>query len=678
MLVAVLETESDAVASNAQTVGGDVIAVELEMQDVAQADAGASGEAYVVFGFGVISQEIDQSLTDSLAIVAPMALLFVLLTLLVAYRDPLDIVLGLFGIGVVLTWTFGFMGLTGVAFNQIMIAVPVLLIGLSIDYAIHIFMRHREQRTAAETTDAVRGSMGVALGGVGIALTWVTATTVIGFLSNLTSPLPPIQDFGIVSSVGIVAALAVFGALVPALKVEFDELLERFGFDRKKRAFGTGGGRFSAVLSVGSVAARKAPAVVIAIALLISVAGAVGATQVSTEFSQESFIADEPADWLYELPEPFKPGEYSAKANLDYVNDNFAREDSQAQVLVRANGSRSLATPDTLARLNETAADMRELDTAFVGSDGEVAVTSPLSVMQTTAATNASFNATFQAADTDGDGVPEEDVEAVLAHLYRVNPDRAAQYVHREGTNDGYRYAAMRVVVPIQGGADTGAVTTELRAAASTMNGQGTGATATGSPVVNEIVQRELLETVIQSLLITLVAVFAFLMIAYRIQEGSATLGAFTLLPVALSVSWILGTMYAIDMPFNVLTGMITSLTVGLGVAYSIHVSERFNLELDRTGNVWTAMDRTITGTGGALLGSAATTVGGFGTLAFAIFPALEQFGVITGMTIIYAFLASVLVLPSLLVVWVRYFGPDADFSAPSATTAEPAPGGDD
>jgi hypothetical protein len=116
--------------------------------------------------------------------------------------------------------------------------------------------------------------------------------------------------------------------------------------------------------------------------------------------------------------------------------------------------------------------------------------------------------------------------------------------------------------------------------------------------------------------------------------------------------------MFVLDIPFNVLTGMITSLTVGLGVAYSIHLSERYNQELARTGDVWTAMDRAVTGTGGALLGSAATTVGGFGVLVFAILPPLQQFGLITGLTIVYAFLASVLVLPSLLVVWTRFVGP--------------------
>ncbi|MEF8827154.1 MAG: MMPL family transporter, partial [Halapricum sp.] len=59
--------------------------------------------------------------------------------------------------------------------------------------------------------------------------------------------------------------------------------------------------------------------------------------------------------------------------------------------------------------------------------------------------------------------------------------------------------------------------------------------------------------------------------------------------------------------------------------------------------------------------------------LAFAILPPLQQFGIITGMTIIYAFLASVLVLPSLLVLWTKYLDPNHDSSdSASATEATP------
>ncbi len=670
MMVVFQSTGSN--VQNAGEVSDDLVDTQLAIRD--QAERQSNGEQYIVFGFGIISEETDQSMGDSLAIVGPLALLFVLLTLLIAYRDLLDIVLGFVGIFTVLIWTFGFMGWADITFNQIMIAVPVLLIGLSIDYAIHIFMRHREQRQERGTSDgeSVRGSMRAALVGVGVALIWVTATTVIGFMSNLISPLGPIQDFGIVSSFGIAVALLVFGAFIPALKVEIDGALEQRGIDRRKRAFGTGGGRFSRVLSVGSTAAKVAPFVVIALALTVSVAGAYGATQVDTSFSNEDFIADDPPEYMYDLPEPFRPGEYSVKKNLDYINDNFQREDQVAQVLVEGD----ITHPDTLERVNRTEERIKENDVAFVTSGGNPSVTSPNSVIRSVADRNGTMAAVVNETDTDGDGIPDENLTAVYDTLYEVAPSQAGQVIYR----DNGEYRAAQVEVSVRGGLSTAETTDRMRDAAGAVDDDGESdiwtATATGSPIVNEIVQDQLLDTVIESLMITLVAVFGFLMIAYRVTHGSASLGVVTLMPVALSVSWILGTMHVIGMPFNVLTGMITSLTIGLGVAYSIHLSERFNLERKRRDNIWAAMDTSITGTGGALLGSAATTVGGFGVLSLAIFPALQQFGIITGLTIIYAFIASVVVLPSLLVVWTRYLAPEDRTAETGDTDASIHPDG--
>ncbi len=646
----VLITQSTVEASQVQGEASERI---TDSQLTIQSIAGDrdDGVEYLVFGSGIISEEIQNSQEDSLLIVGPLALIFVLIALIVAYRDLLDIALGLLGIGSVLVWTFGFMGWTDIAFNQIFIAVPVLLIGLSIDYAIHIFMRHREERVASDRSGS-RKSMGVALGGVGIALLWVTATTVIGFLSNLTSPVPPIQDFGVVSAVGIAAALAVFGILVPALKIELDELLEGFGFDREKRAFGTGGGRFSEALSLGSRAARTAPVALILIVILVSSAGAVAATQVDTSFEQEDFLAEDPPGWMNDLPEPFSPSEYSAKANLEYVNDRFVREDSRTQILIRGN----VTAPNTLTRLNETRDVASGKNVTQTLSNGEADIRDPLSVMRSVAADNETFNATFRAADTDNDTIPDQDIAALYDTLFSVAPGDAAEVIHR--TDDG-TYRAVRMVVSVTGGADQDEVTTQMRDVAAQLDGGGLRATATGNAILNKVVQDELLRTVIESLIITLVTIFVFLMIIYRVTEGSATLGAVTLLPVVFSLTWILGTMYLLGIPFNAVTGLITSLTIGLGVAYSIHISERYNQELERTGDVREAMRTAVTGTGGALLGSAATTVGGFGVLGFAILPPLQQFGIITGMTIIYAFLAAVLILPSLLVVWTKYAGPE-------------------
>ncbi|ELY34567.1 hypothetical protein C500_00027 [Natrialba magadii ATCC 43099] len=108
--------------------------------------------------------------------------------------------------------------------------------------------------------------------------------------------------------------------------------------------------------------------------------------------------------------------------------------------------------------------------------------------------------------------------------------------------------------------------------------------------------------------------------------------------------------MTLLDIPFNTETVVMTSLAIGLGVDYSIHVSERFVNERAAGTPLSEAVTTTITGTGGALLGSAATTAAGFGVLALSLAPPLRRFGLVTGLSIIFALIACLTVLPCLLV----------------------------
>jgi predicted RND superfamily exporter protein len=51
------------------------------------------------------------------------------------------------------------------------------------------------------------------------------------------------------------------------------------------------------------------------------------------------------------------------------------------------------------------------------------------------------------------------------------------------------------------------------------------------------------------------------------------------------------------------------------------------------------------------------TTAGGTGALALAITPVLGQFGLLMAISVVYSYITSMVVLPSTLVVWSRYFG---------------------
>ncbi|MFC7231255.1 MMPL family transporter [Saliphagus sp. GCM10025308] len=133
-------------------IGPDIVESQLALEERVL----ERSEDDMVFGMGLVADEVDRAVADSLVIVGPLALLFVIVALAIAYRDVLDIALGVAGTATVLVWTLGMAGWAGVAFTQVFVAVPVLLIGLSIDYAIHVVMRHREERAGE---DDVRTSM---------------------------------------------------------------------------------------------------------------------------------------------------------------------------------------------------------------------------------------------------------------------------------------------------------------------------------------------------------------------------------------------------------------------------------------------------------------------------------------------------------------------------------------
>ncbi|WP_114577640.1 RND family transporter [Saliphagus sp. LR7] len=614
-----------------------------------------------VFGQGITDAASSSAVGDSFAIITPVAFVLVLSILAITYRDVADVLIAFLGIALVLAWLAGIQGWLEVPSSQLLIAVPFLLIGLAIDYSLHVVMRYREARrgmldggSGRETGDP--GSIGAArgmvlgLGGVTLALAAATFSTAVGFLSNYVSPLPAIQDFAVLSAGGILATFVVFGVFVPALKVEVDSVLEgRFGRDRAKPPFGVGGGLVGRALSGVVAGVRRAPLAVVLVALLLAAGGAYGATGIDTEFNQADFLPEDAPEWAKSLPGPLAPDTYTISDDAEYLGDNFRErgEGSQSQVLIRGD----VTDPAALAAIDDATA-AAEGETIALRADGTPAIESPARVVRGIAGDNESVAAALDERDADGDGLPDEDVAGLYDVLFEVDADRASTVIER---TDGGGYESARLLVSVRGDAPAQAVAEDTRALAAAIESDApVTATAAGGPVTTAVIQDALLETLVQAFAVTLVVILAFLTVLYWVRHHTLTLGAITLAPVVAALAWLLGAMALLELPFNSETAVITSLAIGLGVDYSIHVGERFVSEREDRDSLEDALAATITGTGGALLGSALTTAAGFGVLALALAPPLQRFGLVTGLSIVFAFVACLTVLPCLLVVRER------------------------
>jgi predicted RND superfamily exporter protein len=620
---------------------GDLQAVQTTIETMAS-DEPAEIRA---FGSGIINAETGQIIGDSLALVMPIVAVLLLGFLIVAYRDPIDLALGLSALVMTLIWTFGFLGFSGIPFTQQQISTPVLLLAVGVDFGIHIINRYREETVTG--LDAVP-SMRIATRQLMIAFVIVTATAVFGFGANALSDLQPIRNLGIISAVGIVFTFLIFGLFLPAAKLEVDRLRERFGVPEfNSEPIASEESSLGRLLSVFATAADRAPVALVVVILLFGGGMAAYGTGVDTSFSQEDFLPpeEEPAYVQY-VPAPFAPGEYTVSSTLDILEERFdTNQDESITIYVEGPMERDDAL-EALVRPNEDPPE-----TLALGDDNQVRAESIVTVIRDRADRDPEFAALVARNDRDGDGIPDRNLDRVYSVLLASSSsDRAEQYLTEDRRST-------QVVYSVKSDAEQDVVTAQSQEFATEFR---YAATATGSIVVFDAISGIIFESAIQGLLLSLLLTAVFLMVVYGVLESKPLLGIVNVFPILVSVASLVGTMRLLGLALNALTATLLSIGVGLGIAYSVHVTARFVDEYDQGEDALGAIRTTLTGTGGALLGSMLTTSLGTGALALAITPVLGNFGLLMGLSVAYSFVISVVALPPALMLWDRASGTEA------------------
>lgn len=169
----------------------------------------------------------------------------------------------------------------------------------------------------------------------------------------------------------------------------------------------------------------------------------------------------------------------------------------------------------------------------------------------------------------------------------------------------------------------------------------------TGSPFTREAT----LIATTRALNIALPVAVAACLILLVVWMRSLPLAVVTIIPVGLVVSWLYAFMYLAGFNLNFVTATIAAVSIGVGIDYSIHMTQRFRQELARQPGREEAIQAAAEGTGLALAGSAASSVIGFSVMSFAPMPLFSAYGVITAIMIFLAAVAALLVLPSLLLL---------------------------
>ena len=587
----------------------------------------------------VVEDEYQQATRTGTLPLIGIALLLIAALLLLFLRSLSDLLLTLTGLVLALIWLVGvegWLGPDGLALlgppSGISAMIPIIVISLTVDYAIQAVSHYREQRTTdVPVLTAVRSGLRT----VAVPLTLAAITTIVSFLVTLLSPIPAIRDFGVLAGLGVGMSLLVMLTLIPAGNVILDRRRESRGTLAPARLVANalpGIGRVAEALG-RSVTRRPAPYILAVV--LVSIGLGFAATGIEARFSIRDVL----------------PRGGSVLEDLDTLDAAVGGSTEMVNLIVRAEAT------ETRTLLN-----LRDLRLAFEDEQRRPrAAVGPL---------HASYELIIRDWIEDS-GEPGDRYDPELAALFReasaglqLDPARMQVFLDRLKEADP---TVTQYVIEDPAGIDTMLVQFPVYALDPELtkriqqdvdaiwHGDDDSVVAASRSIISTTVTDEITSRQTEAIITTIAVALAVLIVFFWVTLRQPALAFIAVGPIVLVLIWVLGTMALLDIPYTLTTSIVTALSIGIGVDYTIHVIHRYREEFSRTRNPEQAAIRTLASTGSALLGSALTTALGLGVLIFSPVLASAQFGVTAAITIAYALLVSILLVPPAMTIWGAY-----------------------
>ncbi|MEA3410629.1 MAG: MMPL family transporter [Pseudomonadota bacterium] len=186
------------------------------VREIARDLGNASAEDVRVRITGKVALEYEelQSVSRGAGLAAISALIMVLIVLVAGLRSVRLVVITLVTLVTGLVLTAGFATVAVGELNTISVAFGVLYIGLGVDFAIHLCLRHQELRDHGE--DNVR-AIDAAARDVGRSLLLCALSTAVGFYAFIPTAYSGVSELGLISGTGMFISLVTSLTLLPAL-----------------------------------------------------------------------------------------------------------------------------------------------------------------------------------------------------------------------------------------------------------------------------------------------------------------------------------------------------------------------------------------------------------------------------------------------------------------------------
>jgi len=559
-------------------------------------------------GWTVTNFSLSHYMKADVSVFIPLCYLFVTLTVWLVFRNTRLTLLAVANISMCTGATMGAFPLLGITLNNITTIVPPLIMAMALSDVVHIFA-HLD-RDALARAQSPAAALHAILHRIIAPSFLCSLTTAVGFISLAVSDIPPIKDFAYTASLGMVFEFLFSFLFLPPLLLRC----------RPERIFtheGTGTAFTRPLQALSGFVQRRPAAISAAAALLIGISiWQASAIKVETNLL-EFFKATTPLRQELTFVESRLSGVGSLDISLKAAAPDAFRDPANLLVIERIQ-----AHAEALAGVDRTMSFvdfLKDMNQAFHNEDSAFHV------------------------------LPDSR-ELVSQYLLLYDSDDIEDFITAQ-----YDHARILVRISEHSSAGQAAIIEDLRSFIAALDAVGLEIRITGRAVQDVNTIDALVWGQVQSLALAAAVIFLIMFLALR----SFATGALSIIPNIFPIALNFGIMGALDIPLNTATALISVVALGIAVDDTIHFLTEYNRKRTRNQPVRDALAEVTTEKGVALSATSIILTIGFGVLIFSNFTPTMNFGGLSAVIMITAWVGDLIVLPATILLFQNTWHPD-------------------
>jgi predicted RND superfamily exporter protein len=659
------------------------------------------GAEIFIGGVTMITADMVDFIRSDIIVFGAGIIIFIIVILSIIFRQWQFVVLPLVTCSLTLVMMLGFLAAIDWRLTVISSNFVALLLIVTLAITIHLIVRYREYSNLK--SHVVRGqNLRDTVTAMFQPCLYTVMTTMVAFISLVVSGIRPVIDFGWMMSIGLCLAFLMAFIVIPAGLM----LLPRTKPNYKEDTSGVFTLRFSRFT-------EKHGNVIIFVSLLAVVISVVGTSQLkvenrfidyfhsSTEIHQGMLVIDQQLGGTITLDIILdrKPKEQMVNAGFVSTSDHYSDDEFDGDPFAPAIAAEDNFGGDPFAEdslsgepfvedsFSEESGfastdDFSDADDEFGGSDPFAAGDANSNQSVTLADASLSSNYWFTKAGLE----KIESVHDYLESLSEVGKvqslamaSRVAADLNGRPLND-FELAIMRKLLPedivsflvkpyLADDRDQTRITMRLKETdpnlrrneiLKTIRSHLTDNLGFESENVHLtgvlVLYNNMLQSLFKSQILTIGAVFIGILLMFLVLFRSLSLSLIALIPNMLAALAVLGGMGLAGIPLDMMTITIAAIAVGIGVDNAIHYIYRFRNEFALEKNYIKSMHNAHGSIGRAMYYTSVTIIVGFSILTLSEFIPSIYFGLLTGLAMFAAIIASLTLLPKLILL-VKPFG---------------------